>query len=72
MNLQKAGKITKLEQELHLKNKMHSWILGRLEEILTKIGSSDTLSVIYIDIWQRIVESQRRNETHESTINVIR
>jgi len=46
--------------------------LGKPKTILIKIGSLDASTAIYMNTWQRIVESQKRNEIQESAINVIR
>ena len=51
---------------------MHPWILGRPKTTLTKTGSQNTSTTMYIDTWQKIVESQRRNEIQRSAINVTR
>ena len=72
MNLQKADKIIKLEQELYVEDEMYLWILGRPEKILKKMGSPNALTTIYMNIQQRIVESQRRNEIQGSAINTTR
>ena len=62
MNSQKTEKITKQKQKLHIEDKIYLWILG----------SPDISTAMYIDIWQRIVKSQRRNEIQESVINMTR
>jgi len=50
MNLQKADKIIKLEQELYVEDEMYLWILGRPEKILKKMGSPNALTTIYMNI----------------------
>ena len=55
-----------------MEKEIHPWILGRPKTILTKTGSQNTLTTMYMDTWQNIVESQKRNEIQRSVINATR
>jgi len=57
MDLQRADKITELELELYIEDEVHPWILRRLEKTLTKRGSPDVSTTMYMNIWQKIIES---------------
>ena len=62
MSSQKVNIIIELEQKLYIKEEKYSWILENPKIILTKMKSLNTLIVIYMDTWQRIAESLKRNK----------
>ena len=60
MNSQKVDMTIKQEQEQHLEDEKHLWTLGSLEIILMKIGNQDVSTVMYMNIWQKNAENQKR------------
>ena len=69
MNLQKVNITIKQEQKLHLEDKEHPWTLGSPKIILMKMENQGVSIAIYIDIWQRNVESQKRIRRQEDATN---
>ena len=41
-----------------MEEEIYPWILGRPKTTLTKTGSQNTSTTMYMDTWQKIVESK--------------
>jgi len=48
----------------------HSWALESPKTIKTRTGSLNALTAMYIDIWQRIAEDQRKKKKLGSGIDI--
>jgi len=69
-NLQKEDKTIKQDQKLLMEEENHPWILGSLKTNMTKTENLYISITMYINIWQRIANSQRKKRKSESATNV--